>query len=136
MLYQGIDPVDLRLLCFYAILYHSTEQKTGINIYINKKRLVDLLFYKQFLAEQRLESKATESLDFSFSTPRNLLSKVNTRGVKSKYAGVKIRYIKIKIFCRTVSKVNRIHGYKKITGECEYLPWHSVRLFTFSIIQL
>ena len=59
-----MNPVDLRLLCFYATLYHSTEQKSWIYICINKNRPVDLLFYKQFLAEQRLESRATQSLIF------------------------------------------------------------------------
>lgn len=88
----GIDPVDLRLLCFYARPYHSTEQKTGINIYINKKWLVDLLFYKQFLAEQHLESKATQTSKNSFSTPTNLLSKVNKLGGKYNHTGVKYNH--------------------------------------------
>jgi hypothetical protein len=79
--------------------------------------------YKQFLAEQHLESRATQTSKNSFSTPTNLLSEVNARGVKFDHTGVKFEYTKIKNFveiCRT--KVNRIHGYKKITGECEYLP--------------
>ena len=59
-----MNPVDLLLLCFYATSYHSPEQKSQKYIYINKNRPVDLLFYKQFLAEQRLESRATQSLIF------------------------------------------------------------------------
>ena len=59
-----MNPVDLLLLCFYSRPYHSPEQKSQIYIYINKNRPVDLLFYKQFLAEQRLESRATQSLIF------------------------------------------------------------------------